>query len=182
REGIEIVRNMRDSNWMIASEVWNEGFGYSASNFDSWGGDEAVPLISNVVNKPISLDWHAGGVDPFNIFAGLYRYSQVYLHSDGRFLQGDQGEWAAGNLGTPTNFSRVIYFNPICWHDPAAVPLILPSHSINTNRQNTNANDCATEFNYPNEVGMQVRVEVRWPQYTGNYHSVILEERLYDWR
>lgn len=172
REGIEIVRNMRDSNWMTPSEVWNEGFNDGLP----WSGEDAVPVISSVVDLPITLDFVPSDFNSTSSCGAgcTFRYSLIYQHSDGRFLQGDRINWAS--LGDPTGFSRMIFLNPICRDDTNDAEL------ISTSQPNTSVNDCSDDTPFTSEVGMQVRVEVRWPQYTGNYHSVILEERLYDWR
>lgn len=171
REGVEIVRNMRDGNW-LTGDAWDDGYndggGYSATI--------VAPIIPLNVDEPLDFNYNPDGADAFGDEASGFRWSQVYAHSDGRYLQADWPNRAI--LGTPTHFSRLIFLNPICWEDPSN-PQASPV-SISTSRSNTTNNDCPAS--HPNEVGMLIRSEVRWPEYAGNYYNVVLEERIYDWK
>lgn len=103
REGIEVVRNIRDSNWINpAGEDWDSGL--DADN-------TAIPVIDGSSN--ISLDFA-----PADFNDSLVNIKLL----DNDYLQG----LSAG--GMDTSFTRLIYLNPICQDsvtDPANVDEII---------------------------------------------------------
>ncbi len=169
REGIEIVRNIRDSNW-LANESWDTGISGNAIESEY----TAVPIVrslSAAIPVPITLLFNPSSwiSTSFSSCGSGILCSQIRSLNN-EFMQ------ATGALITssPTNFYRLIYLNPICW-DKTVSP---PTESVLETRPNTSGNDCGTST----EVGMQVRVEVRWPDYSATAHKVLLEDRLYAWR
>lgn len=92
REGIEVVRNIRDSNWIDPNDPgWDDGL---ASD------NTAIPKIDGV--NPISLNF---GENDFT----------VIKLSNNQYLQGSAA------TGTDTQFYRLLYINPIC-HDNNSPP------------------------------------------------------------
>lgn len=84
REGIEIVRNIRDSNWADpASPAWDDGLNSDA---------EATPIVDGT--NPIRLDFSAND------------FTVIRLDNNA-FLQGPAS-------GTATVFYRLIMLEPIC--------------------------------------------------------------------
>jgi type II secretory pathway pseudopilin PulG len=86
REGIEIVRNIRDSNWVDPASPapnWDEGL---------TGTNPATPYIYYAVPAILYYD------SPD---------TQVLLYNDG-YVQG------SGVPGSATNFFRLLYLDPIC--------------------------------------------------------------------
>lgn len=166
REGMEIVRNIRDSNWLTPTSAWDAGL--TAVNLSN--GKVAIPYIHDsdpVVPVSVFFTQNLDGWD--KTYPSGRRYSQVY-NFNGKFTQGYSALPASGG----TQFSRLIFFTPICWSNAGA-------ESIGAPLDNTSGNDCLVAP-YINEVGLQVRVEVRWPSTSVTAHKVILEDRLYNWR
>ncbi|MFA6098832.1 MAG: hypothetical protein WCV50_03590 [Patescibacteria group bacterium] len=89
REGIEIVRNIRDSNWSDPSHpAWDSGLVSGNDNM-------AQPVIDGTSN--ITLDFSITA--PTNL-----KYSDAL----DQFLQGSSAS------GSRTEFFRILYLNPIC--------------------------------------------------------------------
>jgi Tfp pilus assembly protein PilV len=142
REGIEIVRSIRDGNAMDpVSPVWDEGL---------TGGTTAT-LVVNLPNNdtPTSLSFNHNWSDD----AAQIKQSGIH------YLQ--------GTADTAINFYRMIKLSAIC-RASGGIETIVSA--------NTSGNDCPEE-----EVGLQVISEVHWPNATGA-KSMVLEERLYNWR
>lgn len=94
REGIEIARNVRDTNW-IKIEQWDSGL---------VGDQDRCAVLNNSMD---GFRFVASCGDENAIFTDLYR---VYQQADGRFVQlGNPGEGAAR-----TPYFRRIRFDPIC--------------------------------------------------------------------
>ncbi|MFA6909292.1 MAG: hypothetical protein WC289_05465 [Patescibacteria group bacterium] len=170
REAIEIVRNMRDSNWIsVPLELWNQGL------YDDVSGKIAVPYIHDTnLNDPIRLAFDVTDGSPNAAFTDQAssgrRWSQVN-YINGRYTQGLDVAPTGG-----TKFSRVIFFDTICWQLDAGVYL----ETIDSGTPNTSANDCLAPSTI--EAGTQIRVEVRWPGTSSTDQKVVLTDRLYAWR
>ena len=88
REGIEIVRNIRDSNWIDTTDPsWDDGL---------IGDNTAIPVIDGV--NSITLDFSENNFTPIKLDGNAY-------------LQGSTAP------GTDTQFYRLLYLNPICYDD-----------------------------------------------------------------
>jgi len=188
REGIEVVRNIRDSNWISPSEVCldNRQFcqrqdvceaavntGGCASTWlqSSWddglkGDHTYVPIMNAEITFYLSgMTATAGFTDPN---ATVY-----YSPSENIFFQADAG----GPLDlVPSGFVRVIYLSDICLNDDDSTDEQIISKGA--------VNDCAATFDGPSDtyskVGIRVISEVRWPDIDGR--KVIIEDRLYNWQ
>jgi len=94
REGIEVVRNIRDSNWIDPSgPAWDDGL---ASD------NTAIPKIDGL--NPISLNFAE------NDFTVIKLFNNQYLQ--------DTTE------GTDTQFYRLLYINPICHDDAGTEEIV----------------------------------------------------------
>jgi len=102
REGVEAVREVRDSNW-LENNPWDMGLtdlaGYRlTANFDSsanlWSFNVQTTDIANCDNCKIYLDKASG----------------VYSHNA---------------LNSPTNFKREIILQQICWQDAVGDEVVL---------------------------------------------------------
>ena len=158
REGIEIVRNIRDSNWIDPDEAtaWDDGLDLSI----------AAPVFSHEWNtEPTGLI----GITGFGDAGATIWYSlskKMNLQEALATLPLDK---------ELTSFYRVIYLSLIC-HDSVGTEKIVAKESTD---------DCTS---FPDEddgpfgqVGIQVIAEVRWPTSDSN-HKVVIEERLYNWQ
>lgn len=153
REGIEVVRNIRDSNWIDPSGPdWDSGL---------FGVDDntAIPIIDG--SYDITLDFDA----------------DVFTDTDAR-LKMNSNQYLQGlSLDEPdTQFYRLLYINPICQddNDPAG------ERVVNKNDDFTCGQGGTYVFTYPNKVGLRVISEVHWLAPSGR--EVIIEDRLYNWQ
>ncbi len=98
REGIEVVRNVRDSNWIepTGAVAWDDGLSTDGT---------AIPVIMPHLNTArfLSLDFTP------NDFANINTQIQIF---DNIYEQGDS---LPGS--TDSNFYRLIYFSNICQDD-----------------------------------------------------------------
>ncbi|MDD5040082.1 MAG: type II secretion system protein [Patescibacteria group bacterium] len=153
REAIEIARNMRDSNWLNPqpSTSWDSGLAVGAVT---------VPRIDppNWATAPTELVVSTGFSDPA---ARVWFDNTMYV----------QGALAPG--GSPTEFYRVVYLNPICG-DGADGEMIADPGTTDT---------CGNgEYSgYATEIGVRVLVEIRWPK-SDSHTKEVLEDRLYNWQ
>ena len=154
REGLEAVRNLRDSNWLDPAVVsWDDGLTNVLDNLDN----TAIPIINST--KALSLD---------------FSVDNIVTDSDARvFLGGNdylQGNGLSGSA-LATQFYRIIYLNPICRRETDGDEKIVAKA--------VRASCDSFDENYT-QVGLRVISEVHWP--SPNKRNVILEERLYDWQ
>lgn len=154
REGIEMVRNIRDSNWVDPSTTtppWDDGL---------TSGDDptAVPNIKGGTDT-ITLDFTP------TTFAET-PYTAVKL-SGTSYLQGLTAS------GTSAGFFRLLYLNPICRDQTTGTEQIIAK---------TTSSNCIAQFgaNYE-KVGIRVIVEVRFPN-SSSSKKVLIEDRLYNWQ
>jgi len=95
REGIEVVRNIRDSNWIepTGTVVWTEGL-------ESINDGTAIPVIRPHSNPATSLNLDFTQNNFGDPFTRVQILNDIY----------EQG----GNDGQDSNFFRMIYFSNIC--------------------------------------------------------------------
>jgi len=154
REGIEIVRNIRDSNWIDPSSPlpsWDDGlFDESVNNYST-----ALPIIDG--SNPVSLKF--ADYD----FTAAYPDIRIKVESNS-YLQGE-------GIGADSSFYRLLYINPIC-HDDSETEQIIDKE-LN--------NDCSDLGGTYSKVGIRVISEVRWSSPDAG-QKVIIEDRLYNWQ
>ncbi|TAL19311.1 hypothetical protein EPN90_04055 [Patescibacteria group bacterium] len=152
REAVEVVRNIRDSNW-LAGKNWEEGLVGLA-------GDRSAAAFFGPATASWTLDFSPNG---FGSAATLvYRLNSPPFEDV--FVQSAISPGGA----SLTPYERLIFLYPICRDEP-------------TNSETVVAADpaaCPPPFM---EVGLDVRAEVRW-RVKGGIRSVIAEEKIYDWR
>jgi type II secretory pathway pseudopilin PulG len=163
REGVEIVRNIRDSNWIdpgdptgipvVPPPNWDEGL---------VGNSPAIPFVNSVsATTPTQLYF-----DPAS-----QNQTAVKLYSDA-YVQG------AVTPGSDTQFYRLIYLDPICQDDTSPNP----NEAIVDKGGNYDCGAASTNVaGYNNKVGIRVIVEVHWPTEASS-KKVVVEDRLYDWQ
>ena len=157
REGIEIVRNMRDSNWIDPDETiaWDDGLDIASV------GPITAPLVSH------QWDTEPAGLVAINGFD--HANAAIWdSPNEKMYLQATAGLPSGSELA---HFYRVLYISSIC-HDSAGIEEIVPKESINP---------CSSIGAGFSKVGIQVIAEVRWPTSDSN-HKVVIEERLYNWQ
>lgn len=163
REGIEIVRNIRDSNWISAAS----GIGSPIPDWDYGlvnGTDPtAIPIIDDT--NLSSLEF---APNDFGGLCGSADCTKIYTTGTNYYIQN------TNSSGTPTNFYRLLYLNPIC-RNP-----IDDSEKIVGKTESISCGGIGYEL-YTEKIGIRVISEVHWPKSDGA-NKVILEDRLYNWR
>ncbi|MEA2088314.1 MAG: hypothetical protein U9O55_00505 [Patescibacteria group bacterium] len=133
REGIEVARNQRDSNWLridsgVVGAAWDDGLYNNKDytviiNFDESTGDWDFQFQPNIISSP---------------YCKMYLKNEVYEQRNG-VVPG----------GIPTNFYRLIKLYPICELD--GVETIAEDGQV--------CNDVAPGSD---KIGIQVISEVIW--------------------
>ena len=180
REGIEAMRNSRDSNWLKVdlnkSYVSDAGGGQQLYAWDSFLADEGS--WSSAGNKVLAVQYvpPAGLAQPAYTFFAITsasscpsgNYLQCCINAGGNECQVNYD--AATSLygtasGAATGYQRIITIQDICYDDPN-----------NTESVQAVSNGCATD-----RVGVVVTSQVRYPVGRST-QDVIARERLYNWR
>lgn len=143
KEGIDVVRNIRDTNW-LKNSVWDDGL--------SSGSDFTAIAVFNPTTNAWRLDFTSNGAS--DAAAKLYREeNNLYL----------QDMTPPGEV--ETLYSRLIILDPICFN--AA-----------TETETITGNLCGGG---EEKIGIRVKSEVVWTE-SGRPHSIVLEDRLYNWQ
>lgn len=172
REGIELVRNIRDSNWLKIDAndsancggndcTWNYGLDTLLSSYAvvdyTYDVDNGVSFLPNCND---SIENCASGYITNNDLTELYLNPYSYYYH---------------NTTTPavndkTKFSRVIKFNRICF-DPG------PGGYLETTLAGM-LSACAPG---ETQIGLEVISHVQWDDY-GETKYVQLADKIYNWR
>lgn len=158
REGIEIVRNIRDSNWITTGSNWDDGL---ISGTDP----TAIPIIDNT--NATSLDFTPSNFGAVCV-VGKPDCTKIYK-SDSYYIQRSD----PSNL-SETYFYRLLYLNPICRNPNDGTEKIVEKGESST---------CglASYVSYTEKIGIRVISEIHWPNPSGK-NVVEVEDRLYNWR
>lgn len=152
REGVELVKNIRDSNWLEYQHVsngWRTGLNGIANDFDG------VFAYSSTTKK-WSIDFAIDDWDEPE--TTLYRDAQSSSPTYGMY----QENLPAGANFSATPYRRMVFLKQICAND------------VNDFRA---SGTCPTN----SHVGYRVLVEVQWDDQTGT-RSIQVEERMYNWK
>jgi len=158
REGVEVVRAIRDSNW-LAGDDWDDGL--EGANFDYSG-----ILEFDATAKSWAVDFSVSDVSD----AGAMIYKQAAAGgaaTPGLHLQG-----IPQPSGTEeTVFKRIVHLEALCSTAVGSLPNFIAYERIVDGEQ------CLTE-----KIGIEIRSEVGWTGAGGNEHVVSAVERMFDWR
>ena len=148
REGLEVVRSFRDTNW-LKSQSFQVGL------VDVGGVKSMRPL----------LDLDGGVWTPSFAATSLSNANAaVYLTPSGVFVQADSQP--SGSTVTP--YTRVVSLQHICRETTTGVERIVGG--------------AVTCLGSETLVGLAVISSVRHRGVSGNFQTLDIEERLYDWR
>jgi len=158
REGVEVVRAMRESNWLSGSD-WDDGL--EGANFDYSG-----ILEFDAAAKSWTVDFA-----PSDIFdADAKIYNQVTAGgaaTPGLYLQG-----IPQPSGTEeTFFRRIVHLRALCSTAVGSLPNFI-AYELKADGE-----QCLTE-----KIGIEISSEVGWTGAGGNEHVVSAVERMFDWR
>ncbi len=153
REGLEVVKNIRDSNWLYDSEnTPPRGWDYGLVG-------DGTGTLANIFSDTPTINF---GPNSFN-----HQSVKLYLDAQGFFIH-----IALNNQLTP--YQRLITIKNICCPVSAN-----PFKCLNYNFVIKNSG-VACDANQL-KVGLNVRSEVRWIR-NGKTKSIIAEEQLFDWK
>lgn len=174
REGIEVVRMVRDSNWLAVdsgdtSVSWNSGLSDS-------GDYTAIATIANRASSNVYLEFGVDAAgDTCNDINGVtYDCSAIwYDNSINTYFQTTQGTTLGDTFDVKdpkyaeSDFQRVITLNPICRNDADSTDEVVIT-----------SGNCPAGYT---QVGVDVLSEVFFTE-DGESQSVVLEEHMYDWK
>jgi hypothetical protein len=164
REGIELVRSVRDSNWLKieAIELNAGGIPYK------WDDGLYDPVNNNYRSYPVynsnTKSWELHYSTNFGTFPEwkIYWKPATIAGNDAIYSQYDAG--AQPNDAVLTKYIRVMYIDPICYDG--------------TNENIITTGLCGAG---QTKVGVRVRVYVGW-QDNGTLRQTALEARIYNWK
>ncbi|MBP9748633.1 hypothetical protein KBD18_00350 [Patescibacteria group bacterium] len=157
REGIEVVRSLRDTNWIIG-QSWNVGL------FGVGNNRTATLLFAPGVTPAWTLDFAVQAVtDPE---AAVFLGTAPGSLAEHVYLQGAGGSMPQGTA--QTMYARLLSLFPICRNDASGVETVVPGEQ----------SACAGG---ETEIGIDVLSTVMW-RVKQQQHTVTTEEKMYDWR
>ncbi len=156
REGVEIVRNIRDSNWLaleanadadpstpLTTELYAWDQGLDRQNFlVEYDHQSIIPFT----NPPASLEAAVGDSE-----SKLYLLGDFYKH---------------GGSSQASLFSRAVNLQAICWDEVA------DTESVSNNLSCNGADE---------KIGLQIISRVRY-SYGGRINNIDAVEKIYNWR
>lgn len=152
REGIEVVKNIRDSNWFKIDNgrgiAWTDGL----------IGSDSTARISNLL-ADVGLDFSVNNLTD----AG----AKLYLT--------DAGYFTSTVTTRPTIYRRLITVKSICCADSA--PRDFQCDDFNFNPPQTAICDAATQLT----VGLDVASQVSWTV-EGKTSQVTVQDQIFNWR
>ena len=166
RESLELVRNIRDSNWLkIDSNVSEEIDGRDF--IISWDNgaleNDFIVVDYNVYSEGLEICGSIVDLDDIDAcYSNCKNYEcSVFVDDNGFYTQ----DFSSNYLRT--NFSRFVKLERICMDDS---DLISPVETIRE--------ECLEE---EEKIGLKATAIVNW-QRAGKEHSLQLSDKLYNWR
>lgn len=160
REGIELIRNVRDSNWLRveANEISTCG------GFCSW--DEGLNVNTNYVY----IDYNDTFPQTFGGSCATGNEQCVIACPNCKLYKDVDGFYNHDNSGTLTNYSRAIKLEKICVNESLAQP------EDNEHIYNMDL-PCGALETY---IGIQVTAHVQWLDNGTKYVEIM--DKFYNWR
>lgn len=176
REGIELIKNVRDSNWLRIDGnascggndcTWDYGLdgstNYMIMSYNDIGVDNKPTFLSTVCNNSIT--------NCVNTYITNNEGVELYLNGSGRYDH--------DNTGTATKFSRVIKIDRICMKEEPLVSEGGDPNNFEYIDAMSNVNVCRLN---PNDihVGFALTSHVQWEDNGTKY--VEIPSAIYNWR
>ena len=155
REGVEMAKQLRDSNWLApAAPLGSPTDGFDAGFYS--GTDYSATPVWN----PLAV---GGTVPSFNFVANDFSTdnTKIVLTQQGVLVNADSSLGLTNPAKTP--FRRILTFNPIC-----------ANYSV---KSSGTACDVSTGA----KIGIRVKSDVQWVR-AGQTKDFIVYDDLYDWR
>jgi len=159
REGVETVKNIRDSNWLHLDA--NDPCFYDGVEFDPCLWDSGLTTENNIILNLLSADRYLGeGTD-----------GRLYLDGDGIYVHDPVGN-------TKTNFSRLITINSICCVDTNGGGDLLCDDYTDDFTVKDSGQSC--EGNKL-KIGIDIKSTVSWRAGNKNRQTVA-QDQLFNWK
>ena len=153
REGVELIKNIRDSNWLKVEQ----GILYDSNNVWKWdqglvAGDYSVSFENSIDDSNVSLPGP--------------ELSQLYFDQDGFYTNSNN---SGNNKRSPYN--RVLTLKPICCDDS----------DEDFKCDNNDFQIAGSEALCDLKIGLDVIAKTTW-KYSGSDRQTVIEDTLYNWR
>lgn len=178
REGIEVVRAQRDSNWLAlstnpaSSVLWNDGL--FQNQVGEPGGVDYTAVLTLDPGAPTYFDFSPDSFGDSCTGTTPYDCSLLWQHhTDPIYFQAGEDLYPLfdPSVYTTTRFSRLLSLYPLC-----------RSTVTESDEQVISSGTCSAALGPTYEqVGIDIVVEVRWTG-RGEPHSYTVEEHMYDWQ
>lgn len=153
REGIEVIKNIRDTNWL---KVGNNEFSDQAHTV-IWSWDENLTAGDFVIN------YDSDRPEAFSASSGN---DQLYMNGLGMYFN------VRTELSKPTSYKRKITLKDICCEDsPQDFKCDNSNYSVDVN------DSCAGQL----KIGINVVADVYW-QISNKDRHAILEDNFFNWK
>lgn len=163
REGLEIVKNIRDSNWLYIdsnADCSYNGVISSPCKWDSGLSGDGTGIIENIFSANVYID--DSSVSSIND-------SKTRIYRDQ-----SSGLYSHDNSGIPTTYRRLIEIKNICCTDLGAD---LKCDDLSTDFTVRNTTCLATEL----KIGLDVKSTVSWV-IKGQTRDVTISENIFNWK
>ncbi len=144
REGLDVVRNIRDTNW-LKNSPWDDLL-YAGTDYT------AIAVFNPAADPAWQLNFAPAAIDE--------TAAKLYLSVDNLYLQD-----VIPPAGTETLYARLLTLDPICLN-------------LTTKTETVTGSACVGG---EEKIGIRVKSEVAWTE-SGRSHSIVLEDKLYNWR
>ncbi|MFA6919173.1 MAG: hypothetical protein WC244_03645 [Patescibacteria group bacterium] len=162
REGLEVVKNIRDSNWLA---VENNATTISGSLW-TWDNGFATPGYYVLGQLFSTSSSYVGSTTLISITDPSAPATKLYINKD-RFYDHDPA-------GSPAMFSRFITVKDICC--ASANNFTCDNSTVDFKSLDTPCSSGQIK------IGVDVASEVRWQSNNNQSRKVILENQLFNWR
>lgn len=162
REGVEIVKNIRDSNWLAIDNNDScsyNGTVYDPCNWDSGLDGDGAGTVANIFTENVYLDYTADKESDLETKIYLDPVTGLYSHDP---------------AGTPTTYRRLIKIKNICCTD-ADNDLKCDNFAVDFIVKDTSC--LATEL----KAGIDVESLVAW-SLNGQSRQLSVNERIFNWK
>ncbi|NCN07601.1 hypothetical protein GW933_02805 [Candidatus Falkowbacteria bacterium] len=163
REGVEIVKNIRDSNWLAIENndsCFHNSVTYDPCYWDSGLDGDGSGIIVNPFSENVLLDYLAAD----NLNDGA-----TTIYSDPI-----TGLYSHDNSGQPTTYHRLIETQNICCSDANND---LQCDDFNVDFTVKSSSCLASEL----KVGIDVKSAVSWTL-VGQNRNISVQERIFNWK
>ena len=154
REGIEVVRNIRDSNWL--AQINNPNIRWDEGLADAVADDITAIIVLDrdySDNNFRSLDFSVDNINEVN--AQIYRQGGMHL----QFIGPKEGM-------TPTVFYRLLILESLCLNFATGQVEIRPQTNCESGEE---------------KIGLDIKSQVNW-LHQDRVRQTILRDRIYDWK